>query len=62
MKKTTNQRRTAGSILEGIQKRLDTQRDSLQEAEKFVVQCKIRVDVLESLLADSEKNGSDDEQ
>ena len=62
MTKTTNQRRTAGSILEGIRLALADEQQALRETEDKLKFHQVRMSLLERLLQDSEKNGSDDEQ
>ena len=54
MTETTNKRHTAASILVSIQRRLDKQTKELRAAEIFVNASRIRVDVLESLMASYE--------
>ena len=61
MTKTTNQRRTAASVVERIRKRLDEERTLLFEAEAVVAIHRTRLDLLKQLLEEAEKNGSDDE-
>lgn len=57
MTKTTNQRRTSGSILEGIQQRLAHEQIMLEQAQADVLMVKTRITTLESVLMDAEKNG-----
>ena len=60
MTDTPRQRRTAASILEIIQQRLSHEQMMLAQDEDEASMRRTRVTVLESILKDAEKNGSDD--
>ena len=61
MTKSTNQRRTAASILEDIRKRLANEEGVLTDARAQVSASLARLMVLQQILDGAEKNGSDDE-
>ena len=54
---TPRQRRTAASILEGIQERLEHEQDQLEDAQRVVLRLHERVAVIKEFLADAEKDG-----
>ena len=54
---TPRQRRTAASILEGIQERLEREQDQLEDAQRVVLRLHERVAVIKEFLADAEKDG-----
>ena len=56
MTKTTNQRRTAASIIEGIRKRLALEQRALRSNEADLLIVKARVVILNSILEDAEKD------
>ena len=60
MTETPRQRRTAASILEGIQQRLKHENVCLLAAQSDVLMLKERVATLESVLLDAEKHGEDE--
>ena len=62
MTKTTNQRRTAGSVIADIRKRYEEETQILLTAEAEVATHRTRVLVLQQILAAAEKDRSDDEQ
>ena len=61
MTDTPRQRRTAASILEGIDRQLVTARLELAKAHSVARTLEVRVNTLASVLADAEKNGPDDD-
>ena len=59
---TPRQRRTAGSILELIEKRLVQAHMALSEAEADVTCCRERIDTILAILKDADKkNGGESE-
>ena len=60
MTKTTNQRRTAASIVEDIRKRLVAEQQVFSLAKEAMSQSEARLVTIHSILDDAEKNGSDD--
>ena len=60
MTKTTNQRRTAASVIESIRARFDDERSLLLAAVAKVSIHKSRLDVLQQILTEAEKNGNND--
>ena len=61
MTKTTNQHRTAGSILEGIKERYENELETLHKLQDEVEASTLRPSIMTDILNDAEKNGSDDE-
>ena len=57
MPEPTRQRRTAASIIEGVQNRLADEVAQLQEAETLVTRIKTRIFTIQAILQDAEKNG-----
>ena len=54
---TPRQRRTAASVIEGIQHRLDMENDSLAEAKDLVARIQTRIFTIQAILQDAEKDG-----
>ena len=59
MTESPRQRRTAASILEGIQQKRDAEHAESDRVERELNMRQIRVNLLQQLLDDAEKNGDD---
>ena len=62
MTKSTNQRRTAASVVEIIRESVEEERKAVRVAEAEVSIRRARFEVLQQILAAAEKDRSDDEQ
>ena len=61
MTKSTNQRRTVASVLKLIQNQIDYEQNEWEKFQHSRLMREERISVLRAVLAEAEKNGSDDE-
>ena len=58
---TSKKRRSVASIVDEIRRRTEAQKALIIDAEGQLALQRVRLEVMHKILADAEKNGSDDE-